>query len=122
MTDQLEKSYMAPSGKGKIPAFYHTQRNFRNEVLALVVVLVAAVLSWQMINAVATSLYRQYETLGDPPLTRIVAPGPELGQTGSPSRPPSQLGHIGYFWSERAFHYRLALIFAVDDFQDPELL
>lgn len=31
----------------------------RNEVFALTVVLVLAVLSWQMLNAVATSLYRQ---------------------------------------------------------------
>ncbi|MEN8006840.1 MAG: hypothetical protein ABFS42_07465 [Candidatus Krumholzibacteriota bacterium] len=95
---------------------------FRRELAALAAVLLLAVLSWQMINAVATSLYRQYEVLGDPSLLPIVAAGPELGRTDPPARPPSQLGHIGYFWSERAFHYRTSLMFAVDDFQDPEIL
>jgi len=94
----------------------------RNELVALAAVLVLAVLSWQMINAVATSLYRQYEVLGDPPFVPIVAAGPELGKTGPPARSVSQLGHIGYFWSERAFHYRTSLMFAVDDYQDPGLL
>jgi hypothetical protein len=122
MTDQLEKCYMALFPQGKIPDFFHTHRNLRFEVLALAVVLLVSVLSWQMINAVATSLYRQYETLGDPPLFPITAAGPELGQSRSPARLPSQLGHLGYFWSERAFHYRLALMFAVDEYQDPEIL
>ncbi len=122
MTDHLEKCYMSRSPKGKIPLFFHNHPNLHHEVLALAVVLLVAAGSWQMINAVATSLYRQYETLGDPPLVPIVVAGPELGQTRSPARPPSQLGHMGYFWSERAFHYRLALMYAVDDYQDPEIL
>jgi len=107
---------------GKKPLFGPGWSGPRNEVMALAVVLLLAVLAWQMINGVATALYRQYEVLGDPPLTPIVAAGPELGQTGPPARPPSQLGHIGYFWSERAFHYRCALMFAVDDYQDPGVL
>ena len=94
----------------------------RREFIALAAVLILAVLSWQMINAVATSLYRQYEVLGDPPFVPIVAAGPELGKTDPPARPVSQLGHIGYFWSERAFHYRTSLMFAVDDYHDPGLL
>jgi hypothetical protein len=122
MTDQPEKSYMAlPFGR-KFPLFSPSGKDLRYEVLALAVVLVVATLSWQMINGVATALYRQYEILGDPPLIPIVAAGPELGRTDPPASPSSQLGHIGYFWSERAFHYRCALMFAVNDFQDPAVL
>jgi len=107
---------------GKKPSFVSGWSGPRNEIIALAAVLLLAVLSWQMINGVATALYRQYEVLGYPPLTPIVAAGPELGRTDPPARPPSQLGHIGYFWSERAFHYRCALMFAVDDYQDSGVL
>ena len=107
---------------GKTPSFGPGLTAPRNEIIALAAVLLLAVLSWQMINGVATALYRKYEVLGDPPLVPIVAAGPELGQKDSPARPPSQLGHVGYFWSERAFHYRCALMFAVDDYQDPAVL
>ncbi len=107
---------------GRKPAFVSGLSGPRNEIIALAAVFLLAVLSWQMINGVATALYRQYEVLGYPPMTPIVAAGPELGQVDPPARPPSQLGHIGYFWSERAFHYRCALMFAVDDFQDPGVL
>ena len=106
---------MSLPGKGKRLPFSH-------EIIALAAIVLLAVFSWQMINAVATSLYRQYEVIGDPPLVPIVAAGPELGGTDRPARPPSQLGHIGYFWSERAFHYRCALMFAVDGYQDPAVL
>jgi hypothetical protein len=86
-------------------------------------VVVLAVLSWQMIHNVAVALYRQFEPLGDPGLMAIQVPGPGLeGKAASPGRPPSQLGHTGYFWSERAFHYRCTLMFAVDGYQDPSLL
>ena len=107
---------------GKKPLSGSTWSGPRGEIIALAAILLLAVLSWQMINGVATALYRQYEVLGYPPLTPIVAAGPELGQTDPPARSPSQLGHIGYFWSERAFHYRCALMFAVDDYQDPGIL
>jgi len=107
---------------GKPPPFGSRWTGPCNEIIALVAVLLLTVFSWQMINGVATALYRQYEVLGDPPLAPIVVAGPELGQTDPPARPPSQLGHIGYFWSERAFHYRCALMFAIDDYQDPGVL
>lgn len=107
---------------GKIKLVGSKGTDARRELVALAAVLVVAVLSWQMIGGVATALYRQYEDLGDPPLVRIVAAGPELGETEAPQQHVSQLGHTGYFWSERAFHYRLALMFAVDDYQDPEIL
>jgi len=107
---------------GKTPSFGPGLTGPRNEIIALAAVLLLAVLSWQMINGVATALYRQYEVLGDPALVLIEVAGPELGQKGPPARPPSQLGHVGYFWSERAFHYRCALMFAVNDYQDPAVL
>ena len=74
---------------GKKPSFVFGWSGPRNEIIALAAVLLLAVLSWQMINGVATALYRQYEVLGYPPLTPIVAAGPELGQTDPPARPPS---------------------------------
>lgn len=33
-----------------------------------------------------------------------------------------QLGHTGFFWSETAFHFRTTLMYAVDWYQDPEIL
>ncbi len=115
-------------GRGKTLSFSHGWVETSREIMALAAVLLLAVFSWQMINGVTTALYRQYEVLGDPSLVPIVAAGPELGERGTPGRmsqrgrPPSQLGHIGYFWSERAFHYRCALMFAVDEYQDPAVL
>lgn len=108
---------------GRMKAAFGSDRAGRwLEVVALVAVLVVAVLSWQMVHSVATAMYRQFEVLGDPPLMPIPVAGPELGATGPPVRPPSQLGHVGYFWSERAFHYRTTLMFAVEGFQDPAVL
>jgi hypothetical protein len=113
---------MAPSRLGNIASALRGRPGLRSEIIAVAAVVIIAVLSWQMINAAATSLYRQYETLGYPPLVPIPVAGPELGDDEPPATPPSQLGHIGYFWSERAFHYRCALMFAVGDYQDPGAL
>jgi len=56
-------------------------------------VVVLAVLSWQMIHNVWVALHRQFEPLGDPGLMAIQVPGPGLdGKAASPGRPPSQLG------------------------------
>jgi hypothetical protein len=95
----------------------------RADGAALLVVIVLAFMSWLMINAVATTLYRQFESQGDPNLLTIRVPGPGLdGKPGDTGPPPSHLGHTGYFWSERAFHYRSTLMYAVDEYQDPQLL
>ena len=86
-------------------------------------VLVLAGLSWRLISDVSTALYGQTAPQGDPPLHLIPNPAPDPFADGRSVRtPPSQLGHTGYFWSERAFHYRTALMFAVDDYRDPAVL
>jgi hypothetical protein len=79
---------------------------------ALLLVLVLMALSWYLVSGVATAVYDQYETYGDPPKSI----GPASGIAGS------QLGHQAFFWSERAFHYRTILMFAVDDYDDPGTL
>lgn len=73
---------------------------------ALVLVLVVMALSWFLVSGVATAVYNQYEKFGDPPKS--------MGPAGGISA--SQLGHEAYFWSERAFHYRTTLMFALDDY------
>lgn len=113
---------MAISLSGTLQTLTTGRPGLRNEIFAWLAVLILAVLSWQMINAVATSLYRQYEVLGDPPLYPIPVAGPELGKDSPPTRPPSHLGHVGFFWSERAFHYRCTLMFATEEYQDADLL
>lgn len=79
---------------------------------ALILVLVMMALSWYLVNGVATAVYDQYEPYGDPPKSL----GPAGGIEGS------QQGHSAYFWSERAFHYRTTLMFALDDYDDTATL
>ncbi len=95
----------------------------RWELAALTVVLIVSALSWRMITDVATAVYLQTAPLGDPPLAAVDVPGPEpYPVAGSPPGPVSRLGHYGYFWSERAFHYRTFLMFAGDAGPGPGLL
>ncbi len=95
----------------------------RWELAAAAVVLLVSALSWRMISDVATAVYLQTAPLGDPPLAAIDVPGPDPHPAfAPPASPVSNLGHYGYFWSERAFHYRTVLMFAGDDDQGPGLL
>lgn len=94
------------------------------EAIAFLAIVVLAILSWRLVSDAATAMYLQFGELGDPPLHAVAVPGPDPypGQGVQERTPPSHLGHYGYFWSERAFHYRTALMFAVDDYQDPSRL
>jgi len=89
-----------------------TQQSFFNskaaDVGALALVVALMILSWFLVSGVATAVYDQYAAFGDPPKT--------MGPAGGTAR--SQQGHNAYFWSERAFHYRTTLMFALDDFDD----
>ncbi len=94
-----------------------------SELAAVAVVLIVSALSWRMISDVATAVYLQTAPLGDPPLAAISVPGPDPHPAAdAPAGPVSRLGHYGYFWSERAFHYRTFLMFAGDGGQGPGLL
>ncbi len=95
------------------------------ELLVLTAVLVLTVFSWRVISDVATAVYMQTAPQGDPPLQTISVPGPEPHPGGNGRGaygPPSVLGHYGYFWSERAFHYRTMLMFSGGSHEDPGLL
>ena len=112
------------------------------ELAALAAVAVVAYASWLLISGAATAMYRQFEKLGDPPLVPCVVDVPggradagwDVGGgegtgagTGTSASNASldgasQLGHYSYFWSEMAFHYRCALMFAVDNYQDATTL
>ncbi len=93
------------------------------DIAVILAVLVLSVLSWRMISDVATAVYRQTAPLGDPPLQVMSVPGPDPDpQASRTGRHPSSLGHYGYFWSERAFHYRTTLMFTGQKGQDPGLL
>lgn len=87
-------------------------RNHRSDAGALVFVLLVMVLSWYLVSGVATAVYDQYDKYGDPP--KSMGPGGGISS--------SQQGHEAYFWSERAFHYRTTLMFALDDYDDTETL
>ncbi len=80
----------------------------RADAGALILVLVLMALSWYLVNGVTIAVYNQYETYGDPPKS--------LGPSGGIAA--SQQGHETYFWSERAFHYRTTLMFALDEYDD----
>ncbi len=84
------------------------------ELTALAAVMVIALLSWLLVSGVATGIYRHFAVHGDPSLLAMRVPGPDpaVAVAPTPDRTVSQLGHYGYFWSERAFHYRVALMFA----------
>ncbi len=84
----------------------------RREAPALLAVLLLAACSWWLIHAAAVARQRPFTALGEPPL---------LPLDGVPGA-PSQLGPYAWMWSEAAFHYRTALMFAVDDYQSPDLL
>ena len=94
------------------------------ELTALGVVVVIALMSWLLVNGVATGIYRHFAEHGDPSLLALRVPGPDpaAAVAPTPDRTVSQLGHYGYFWSERAFHYRVALMFAGVGGPDPSVL
>jgi len=94
-----------PASQGRLKALFP-------DGLGLLGVLVLAVCVWHLVHGLAVGTYDQFHPLGD----MSVAAGP-VGDARA-----NQLGHVGYFWSERAFHYRTTLMFAVDDFHDPSLL
>ena len=106
-TNDPEKCSMPSPGMNrpwpKIPAL---------EVLCLALVVILMVLSWFLTYGVTRAMYDQFGVQGDPP--------PAMGPVGETGR--NQLGHWGYFWSERAFHYRTTLMFAVDDYTSPGVL
>lgn len=83
-----------------------------SEALSLILLAMVMLGSWFLVHGVTKGLYEQFANLGDAPT--IMGPVGEAGR--------NQLGHQGYFWSERAFHYRTTLIFAVDDFAPVETL
>jgi hypothetical protein len=107
MTFNPEKGSM--SGLNNSPIFGNDRRW---EILALAAVLLVMVLTWFLTHGLTRAMYDQFASFGDPPAAQ--------GPLGDARR--NQLGHLGYFWSERAFHYRTTLMFAVDDFDDPEVL
>jgi len=78
----------------------------------VLVVLVLMVLGWLLIHGQVRGLYASYAVQGTPP-----AAASPVGEAGR-----SQLGPWAYFWSERAFHYRTTLMFAVDDGPSPGVL
>ncbi len=84
------------------------------EPAAVAAVAVVAVLSWLLVAGAATGVYRQFARYGDPPLLQVAVPGPDPAAHAAPTPDAavSELGHYGYFWSERAFHYRTTLMFA----------
>ena len=82
------------------------------ELACIVLVILLMVFSWFLTHGVTRGMYDQFAAMGDPPAA--------MGPVGETSR--NQLGHWGYFWSERAFHYRTTLMFAVDDYTSPEVL
>lgn len=84
----------------------------RREAPALLAVLALAAVSWWLIHAAAVARQRPFNDLGEPPLLPL----------GGAEGAPSQIGPYAWMWSEAAFHYRTALIFAVDDYQPPDLL
>lgn len=71
--------------------------------LTLILVMAA---SWFLIHGTMRAVYDEMATQGVP--SRLQGPVGEAGR--------NQLGPWGYFWSERAFHYRTTLMFAVDDY------
>ena len=102
-----EKGYM-PSTRISKPHFHLVWP----DLIGLALVVVVMVLSWYLAHGITRGMYDQFAVQGDPP----AASGP-VGGAGR-----NQLGHWGYFWSERAFHYRTTLMFAVDDYDSPETL
>ncbi len=93
------------------------------ELAAMAAVLLLSLLSWRMVSNVATAVYLQTAPQGDPPLEAIAVPGPDPHPVGgAPDGHPSRLGHYGFFWSERAFHYRTMLMFTGGGNGDPALL
>lgn len=93
----------------------------RQEVLAVAVVVAMACASWFLVQGAATAVYRHFAVYGSPPLALIQRPGVDPDPVARAARrgPVSQLGNTGYFWSERAFHYRTVLMFATDGARRP---
>lgn len=83
----------------------------RPRLWAALALAVVCLLAWQLVGGLSTGLYRHFAQFGDPPLQTIAVPGPDPAGAQS-AGPVSQRGHYGYFWSERAFHYRTTLAFA----------
>jgi hypothetical protein len=88
------------------------RRPWRADAIGLALTAVLMVLSWLLVHGLTRGLYDSYEALGEPAIA-----GAPTGGTGR-----VQLGPWGYFWSERAFHYRTTLMFAVDDYTSPGVL
>lgn len=89
------------------------------------VLLVLVSLFFVFLHGLVTTQYLQYSQFEMLPLESFseVARGQDTGfsQEGSKDL-ESQLGYPGFFWSESAFHYRTTLMFAVDGYQDPDIL
>ena len=86
--------------------------DWRSTIPASMAVLVIAVLTWYLVAGVTSGEYRHFAAQGDPSLQTIPVPGPDPADPDGPRASVSQLGHYGFFWSERAFHYRTTLAFA----------
>lgn len=69
-------------------------------------------LVWVFLYGLLRAHYEQYAEFGSP-----VFLGSETG-TGD----PDQIGYYGFLKSESAFHFRTTLMFAVDNYQRPDLL
>lgn len=70
------------------------------DLAGFLLVLVLMVGVWLLTGGVATAVYRSYEPLGEPSTSL----GPRGLGEGAPQGP------YGFFWSERAFHYRTVLL------------
>lgn len=114
-----------PTRDSAIRGARHLPRPWLREAVAVVVVLGLASASWLLVHGVATAVYRHFGSHGAPPLALIRGPGPDpdpAARDHGLRRTASQLGNTGYFWSERAVHYRTVLMFATDDYHPPALL
>lgn len=89
-----------------------TSGSTRCEIGGMAVVLLLVVFSYFLGHGMTKGMYDQFANEGSPPTA--------MGPVGDAGR--NQLGPWGYFWSERAFHYRTTLMFAVDDHTSSEVL
>lgn len=96
--------------------------NSSSKHLDWISVLAAVVLCAGFLNGLLVSRYHQFQSFGNLPVPQSSLESRPSTPNGPSADVRDQLGHTGFFWSEAAFHYRLTLMYAVDDYVGPEIL
>lgn len=84
----------------------------REDLVGGLLLLLLAGFATGFVHALLVARYQPFAELGEPPLVPV----------GTGAARTSQIGAYAYFHSEAAFHFRTTLMFAVDDYQHPDLL